>query len=82
MYRLGARYMTLTHNCDNAFATSASTVAAGGPDSELTEVGAAAVREMNLLGMLVDLSLVSHQTMRECAGNCTGACYIQSLGRI
>jgi membrane dipeptidase len=65
MFDLGARYITLTHNCDNAFATSASTVAAGGEDGGLTPLGHAAVREMNRLGMLVDLSHVSHQTMRD-----------------
>ncbi|KAL7619622.1 hypothetical protein AAE478_010163 [Parahypoxylon ruwenzoriense] len=65
MYNLGARYITLTHNCDNSFATSASTVAAGGPDGGLFKLGYEAIREMNRLGMIVDLSHVSHQTMRD-----------------
>ncbi|KAJ9144957.1 Dipeptidase [Pleurostoma richardsiae] len=65
MYNLGARYITLTHNCDNSFATSTSTVAAGGPDNGLSELGYEAVKEMNRLGMMVDLSHVSHQTMRD-----------------
>lgn len=67
MYDLGARYMTLTHNCDNAFATAASTVAADakGHDGGLTTLGRKAVGEMNRLGMMVDLSHVSHQTMRD-----------------
>ncbi|KAL0940400.1 microsomal dipeptidase [Colletotrichum truncatum] len=65
MYNLGARYITLTHNCDNAFGTSASTVAAGGPDGGLFKLGYQAVKEMNRLGMMVDLSHVSHQTMRD-----------------
>ena len=65
MFDLGVRYITLTHNCDNAFATSASTVAAGGEDHGLTPLGYAAIREMNRIGMLVDLSHVSHQTMRD-----------------
>lgn len=64
-YTLGVRYITTTHNCDNAWATSASTVAAGGLDRGLTAFGAAYVREMNRLGMLLDLSHVSHQTMRD-----------------
>lgn len=64
-YDLGARYITLTHNCDNAFATSTSTVAAGGPDHGLFELGYEAVKEMNRLGMMVDLSHVSHKTMRD-----------------
>ncbi|KAJ4300696.1 hypothetical protein N0V90_002784 [Kalmusia sp. IMI 367209] len=65
MFDLGARYITLTHNCDNSFGTSASTVAAGGPDEGLFKLGHAAVMEMNRLGMMVDLSHVSHQTMRD-----------------
>ncbi|XXG94999.1 hypothetical protein Hte_001259 [Hypoxylon texense] len=64
-YDLGVRYITTTHNCDNAWATSASTVARGEPDHGLTSLGAAYVREMNRLGMMIDLSHVSHQTMRD-----------------
>ncbi|KAI5866823.1 membrane dipeptidase-domain-containing protein [Durotheca rogersii] len=64
-YELGVRYITTTHNCDNAWATSASTVARGYPDRGLTPLGAAYVREMNRLGMMIDLSHVSHQTMRD-----------------
>ncbi|OTA98770.1 hypothetical protein M426DRAFT_17094 [Hypoxylon sp. CI-4A] len=65
MYDLGARYITLTHNCDNSFGTSTSTVAAGGPDGGLFKLGYEAIKEMNRLGMIVDLSHVSHQTMRD-----------------
>ncbi|KAF7558137.1 hypothetical protein G7Z17_g7 [Cylindrodendrum hubeiense] len=67
MYELGARYMTLTHNCDNAFATAASTIAADPKrhDEGLTNLGIIAVRYMNRMGMMVDLSHVSHQTMRD-----------------
>lgn len=66
-HELGVRYVTTTHNCDNAWATSASTVAARGPDADrgLTVFGAAYVKEMNRLGMMLDLSHVSHQTMRD-----------------
>lgn len=64
-FLLGVRYITLTHNCDNAFATAASTVTAGGEDKGLTKFGYEAVREMNRLGMMVDLSHVSHDTMRD-----------------
>ncbi|CAH0027120.1 unnamed protein product [Clonostachys rhizophaga] len=66
-YDLGVRYITTTHNCDNAWATAASTVAAkgAGADRGLTPFGAAYVKEMNRLGMLLDLSHVSHQTMRD-----------------
>lgn len=61
---LGVRYITLTHNCDNPFATAASTVTETGTDGGLTSFGAEAVHEMNRLGMMVDLSHVSHLTMR------------------
>ncbi|TVY34787.1 putative dipeptidase [Lachnellula occidentalis] len=64
-FLLGVRYITLTHNCDNAFATAASTVTAGGKDNGLTQFGYAAVKEMNRLGMMVDLSHVSHESMRD-----------------
>lgn len=64
-YDLGVRYITTTHNCDNAFATSASTVAIGGEDRGLTPFGHEYVKEMNRLGMMIDLSHVSHQTMRD-----------------
>ncbi|KAL2854052.1 putative dipeptidase [Aspergillus pseudodeflectus] len=64
-YELGARYITTTHNCDNVFATAASTVAAGGEDVGLTPFGREYVAEMNRLGMMIDLSHVSHQTMRD-----------------
>ncbi|KAF4956252.1 hypothetical protein FSARC_11651 [Fusarium sarcochroum] len=67
VYDLGVRYITTTHNCDNAWATSASTVAARGPEADrgLTPFGAAYVKEMNRLGMMIDLAHVSHQTMRD-----------------
>ncbi|TVY92880.1 putative dipeptidase [Lachnellula willkommii] len=65
MYDLGARYITTTHNCDNAFGTAASTVAAGGEDRGLSPFGHEYVAEMNRLGMMIDLSHVSHQTMRD-----------------
>lgn len=58
------RYITLTHNCDNVFATAWNTVAAGKPDHGLTPFGREAVQEVNRLGMLIDLSHVSHNTMR------------------
>lgn len=57
--------MTITHNCDNAWATAASTVRAGKPDLGMTDFGPALIKEMNRLGMLVDLSHVSHQSMRD-----------------
>lgn len=65
LHALGVRYVTLTHNCDNPFATAASTVTATGRDAGLSAFGRAAVVEMNRLGVMVDLAHVSHKTMRD-----------------
>jgi len=62
LYRLGVRYLTLTHNENTAWADSATDIPAAGG---LTAFGREVVREMNLLGMLVDLSHVSADTMRQ-----------------
>ncbi|ODV94484.1 hypothetical protein PACTADRAFT_51312 [Pachysolen tannophilus NRRL Y-2460] len=62
-FELGCRYITLTHNGDNPFATAASSIAAGLPDNGLTEYGKRCILEMNRLGMMVDLSHVSYKTM-------------------
>ncbi|MFF4408219.1 dipeptidase [Streptomyces sp. NPDC001262] len=62
LHRLGVRYMTLTHNDNVAWADSATdTPVANG----LTRFGEEVVREMNRMGMLVDLSHVSADTMRD-----------------
>jgi membrane dipeptidase len=61
-YDLGARYMTLTHYHTNDWADSATDVARHGG---LTEFGYEVVREMNRLGMLVDISHVSTDTMND-----------------
>jgi membrane dipeptidase len=59
-HALGARYMTLTHSAHTAWAdSSAGTPVAGG----LTRFGEEVVREMNRLGMLVDLSHTARDTM-------------------
>ena len=61
-YDLGVRYMTLTHFHGNDWADSATDT----PRHEgLTEFGREVVREMNRLGMVVDLSHVSAQTMND-----------------
>ncbi len=60
MYALGARYMTLTHNNNTAWADSAAEPPAHGG---LTAFGEEVVREMNWLGMIVDLSHVAPETM-------------------
>lgn len=62
LYRAGSRYMTLTHfqNTDWADAATDAPVHHG-----LTPFGREVVREMNRLGMLVDLSHVSPDVMRQ-----------------
>lgn len=62
MYALGARYMTLTHSSNTEWADSATDVPVHGG---LTPFGEQVVREMNRLGMLVDLSHVSPDTMKD-----------------
>jgi membrane dipeptidase len=59
-YAMGARYMTLTHNVTLDWADAALDSAKHGG---LTPFGREVVREMNRLGMLVDLSHVSPGTM-------------------
>ncbi|HWZ58882.1 MAG TPA: dipeptidase, partial [Gemmatimonadaceae bacterium] len=59
-YALGVRYMTLTHNVTLDWADAALDTARHGG---LTPFGREVVREMNRLGMLVDLSHVSPGTM-------------------
>jgi membrane dipeptidase len=61
-YDLGARYMTLTHSGNNDWADSAT----DDPEHDgLTEFGEEVVREMNRLGMMVDLSHTSPETMND-----------------
>jgi membrane dipeptidase len=60
--RLGVRYMTLTHNFNTPWADSATDTPEHGG---LTEFGREVVREMNRIGMMVDLSHVAPSTMRD-----------------
>ncbi len=60
-HALGVRYMTLTHTRHNDWADSANEPARSQP---LTDYGRAVIREMNRIGMLVDLSHVSPGTMK------------------
>ncbi len=61
-HALGARYMTLTHSSNIAWADSATDVPKLGG---LSKFGEEVVREMNRLGMLVDLSHVSPDSMAD-----------------
>ncbi|CAM5533746.1 dipeptidase [Streptomyces atroolivaceus] len=62
LHTLGVRYMTLTHNDNTDWADSATdSPRVGG----LSEFGREVVREMNRIGMLVDLSHVAATTMRD-----------------
>lgn len=61
MYDAGARYMTLTHTTNTPWADSATDTPA---HQGLTPFGVEVVKEMNRLGMLVDLSHVSPDTMK------------------
>lgn len=64
-HALGVRYMTLTHTKHNDWADSANEAARPQP---LSAYGQAVIREMNRIGMLVDLSHVSPGTMKAVLG--------------
>src|SRR5688572_3078943 len=61
-YRLGIRYMTLTHNVSHDWADAHRGEA---KNNGLSEFGKEVVREMNRLGMLVDISHVSVKVMND-----------------
>ncbi len=61
MYRLGARYMTLTHNVNLPWADAAAEAPAV---HGITPLGESILTEMNRLGMLIDLSHVSPDVMQ------------------
>ncbi|XP_063801334.1 dipeptidase 2-like isoform X2 [Pseudophryne corroboree] len=66
-YDLGARYMTLTHTCNTPWAETSDekthTYYKG--RKGLTDFGKEVVKEMNRIGMIVDLSHTSFRTSRE-----------------
>jgi len=68
---LGARYLTLTHNGHNAVGDSCNPRRdLGDRESEhggLSEFGRAVVRELNRVGMMVDVAHVSRDTMQQAA---------------
>ena len=61
-YRLGIRYMTLTHNVSHDWADAHRDEP---KNNGLSEFGKEVVREMNRLGMLVDISHVSDKVMSD-----------------
>jgi len=67
LYAMGARYMTLTHVCNTPWADAAQVESGYFPPraNGTTQFGEQVVLEMNRLGMLVDLSHVSHDTMMD-----------------
>jgi membrane dipeptidase len=62
LYAAGARYMTITHSKNVDWADSATDAPKHGG---LTKFGEEVIREMNRLGMLIDLSHVSPDTMKD-----------------
>lgn len=68
-YALGVRFATLTHTFHNAYADSEEPrVQLHG---RLSQAGAALVKEMNRMGMMVDLSHTSFAAQRDVLGNST-----------
>lgn len=74
-HNLGVRYATLTHNCHNNYADAALVELPGGGIEKskpkwggVSPAGRDAIKEMNRLGMIVDLSHVSQDTMRDVLG--------------
>lgn len=73
-YSLGVRYATLTHNCHNIYADAAITevnggIRAGPPlHGGVSSAGRHLIKEMNRIGMIVDLSHVSPDTMSDVLG--------------
>lgn len=74
-FNLGVRYATLTHNCHNRYADAALVELPGGGVKKSTPhwggvspAGRNLIYEMNRLGMIVDLSHTSQDTMRSVLG--------------
>lgn len=63
-YALGVRYMTITHSCDTSWADNyKQDLNSTGSRRGLSVFGETVIKEMNRLGMMIDLSHVAKQTM-------------------
>ncbi|ROT70936.1 putative dipeptidase 1-like, partial [Penaeus vannamei] len=81
LYDLGVRYITLTHKCHTPWAECSET---GGPAANsrgLTPYGKEMIREMNRLGMMVDLSHSSTNTVRDALETSLAPVIFFALGR-
>ncbi|TAQ84071.1 hypothetical protein B7494_g7601 [Chlorociboria aeruginascens] len=75
-HSLGVRYATLTHNCHNIYADAALTEIPGSHGAQkaipywngISPTGRALIKEMNRIGMIVDLAHVSYDTMLDVLG--------------
>ncbi|XP_070575857.1 dipeptidase 1-like [Ptychodera flava] len=66
LYDVGARYVTITHSCNTPWADNWKCSQDNNPEfGGLSEWGELVIREMNRLGMLIDLSHVSFDTMHD-----------------
>ncbi len=69
-YKLGARYITLSHSSNNDICDS-STDEGGAEHNGLSEFGQQVVKEMNRLGMMVDVSHISDEAFYDVIGTST-----------
>lgn len=78
MHTLGVRYATLTHNCHNIYADAALTELSQGMEGGIevakpkwngvSLAGRSLIKEMNRIGMIVDLAHTSHATQLDVLG--------------
>jgi len=75
----GVRYLTLVHFSDNAFACPAQGLGRNQRDG-LTELGRAAVAEMNRVGLVVDLAHINKPGFLEAARLCDAPLWVTHTG--